>query len=514
MGQSRALQGIDWPTILLGLLLLIFGVMNVYSVNPDLGVKQMITAGLGALMIFGLIIISNNNRNFFEANSIMIYAISVILLAGVLVIGKEINGAKAWYRFGSFSLQPAEFAKIGTALLIANFLNHSNTNLNDLSTLGRILLILIIPIALIMIQPDLGSVIIFCSLAIPLYREGLNSGYLIIPIIGVVLFLISIVQIPFYVLILFGFIVLFISLLINAFNYSQDVEDMTYGVMLALVLFFGLIIGLSYLVSNLSLETRESFGHLYPERALFFSDPIRFNVNFYGFIGLILSLIPVVLMKIGRKKESMNSPFKINSGFKTDVMTTSAIVAIITLIFVTSLSFISPIIFEKLPKHQKERVMVLYEGEAKYRDTSGYNLLYAKTAIGSGEFAGKGYLQGTVKKGKFVPEQQTDYIFVTVGEEWGFLGSVAVVLVYSLFIGRIYYLAERHTNRFVRFYGYSVASILLFHFFINIAMVMGLFPTVGIPLPFFSYGGSSLWGFTILIGIFLIVHFQHKQSLL
>ncbi len=514
MGQSRALQGIDWPTILLGLILLTFGIMNVYSVNPDLGIKQMITSGLALVMILGLIVISNNNRNFFEANSLVIYIISLVLLAGVLVIGKEVNGAKAWYRFGSFSLQPAEFAKIGTALLIANYLNHANTNLNSFATLSRILIILALPIALIMLQPDLGSVIIFCSLAIPLYREGLNPGFIIIPIIGLVLFLISIIQIPFYVLLIFGFMLLFITLLIHAFNYSQDVEDTMYGVLIGLSIFFVLIIGLSYIVSNLSLHTRESFGHLYPERSLFFSDPIRFNVNVFGTIGFIFSILPIIVMKLNRRKEALNSPFKINSGFKTDILTTSAIVTTIALVFVTTLSFISPIIFEKLPKHQKERVMVLYEGEAKYRDTSGYNLLYAKTAIGSGEFAGKGYLQGTVKKGKFVPEQQTDYIFVTVGEEWGFIGSVVVVLLYALFVGRIYYLAEMHDNVFVRFYGYSVASILLFHFFINIAMVMGLFPTVGIPLPFFSYGGSSLWGFSILISIFLIIHFQHKQSLL
>lgn len=488
--------------------------MNVYSVQQDLGIKQMMWAGLGMVMIFGLMVISNNNRNFFEANSILIYGVAVILLAGVLVFGKEINGAKAWYRIGSLSLQPAEFAKIGTALLIANFLNHSNSNLNDLKSLGRILIIVCIPIALIMLQPDLGSVIIFCSLCIPLYREGLNPGIIIIPIIGIILFLISIVHIPFYVLLIFGFALLFIVLLINSFYYSQDVEETMYGIMIGLSIFFLLIIILSYLVSSLPEQTRESFGHLYPPRALFFTDPIRFNVNVFGTIGLLFSALPVLFYKLGKRKESMHSPFKINSGFKTDIMTTSAIIATIALIFVTTLSFISPIVFEKLPKHQKERVMVLYEGEAKYRDTSGYNLLYAKTAIGSGEFAGKGYLQGTVKQGRFVPEQQTDYIFVTVGEEWGFLGSVAVVIVYALFIGRIFYLAESHTNRFVRFYGYSVGAILFFHFFINIAMVMGLFPTVGIPLPFFSYGGSSLWGFTILIGIFLIIHFQHKQSLL
>lgn len=158
--------------------------------------------------------------------------------------------------------------------------------------------------------------------------------------------------------------------------------------------------------------------------------------------------------------------------------------------------------------------MVLFEGEKKFRDTSGYNLLYSKTAIGSGDLLGKGYLQGTVKMGKFVPEQSTDYIFCTVGEEWGFVGSTLLVIFYGLFILRIYYLAENQRSVFSRFFGYSVATIFLIHYFINIAMVMGLFPTVGIPLPFFSYGGSSLWAFITLITILLILNYKDKQSLI
>lgn len=514
MSQNRLLQGIDWVVLTLGMIIIIFGIMNVYSVNPDLGIKQIIWFALGIVFVLGLVIISSNNRNFFEVNSPFIYLISCLLLVGVLIFGTEINGAKAWYRFGPLSLQPAEFAKIGTSLLIANMLNHANASLNNLAFLGRILLVILLPITLIMLQPDLGSVIIFCSLSIALYREGLNPWIILGPIVGLIIFLISIVQIPFYVLLFFGFIILVIALLLLTFNYSKDIEDAAYGVLIGLTFYFLLLIAICYFVGHLSEEIRESFGYLFPMRSLFFSEPIFFNTVLFGVLGAVISILPVIIMKIVYKQETAASPFKLQSGLSANVMNFSIVCSIVLLLFTSTISFITPIIFEKLPKHQKERVMVLYEGEAKYRDTSGYNLLYAKTAIGSGEMLGKGYNQGTIKKGRFVPEQQTDYIFTAVGEEWGFVGSVFIVIVYALFVARLYFLAELHQNRFARFYGYCVASILFFHFFINIAMVMGLFPTVGIPLPFFSYGGSSFWGFTILIGIFLIIHYKSRQSLI
>ena len=182
-------------------------------------------------------------------------------------------------------------------------------------------------------------------------------------------------------------------------------------------------------------------------------------------------------------------------------------------IFLSGFVFFTPKILEKLPKHQRERVMVLYEGEMKYRDTSGYNLLYSKTAIGSGNIFGKGYREGSVTRGKFVPEQETDYIFCTVGEEWGFVGSTALILLYAFYIGRIYYLSEKQKSIFNRIFGYSFASILLMHFGINIGMVIGLFPTVGIPLPYFSYGGSSLVAFSIMTAIFFKLDYTDRNAL-
>ena len=184
-----------------------------------------------------------------------------------------------------------------------------------------------------------------------------------------------------------------------------------------------------------------------------------------------------------------------------------------TTLLLSALSYGSATVLEKLPKHQRERIEVLYKGEKQFRDTSGYNLLYSKTAIGSGELLGKGYMQGSVTRGKFVPEQETDYIFCTVGEEWGFVGSSILIIIYALYIGRIYYLSEKQKNVFNRVFGYSFASILLMHFVINIGMVMGLFPTVGIPLPYFSYGGSSLVAFSIMTFIFFKLNYADRNAL-
>lgn len=180
-------------------------------------------------------------------------------------------------------------------------------------------------------------------------------------------------------------------------------------------------------------------------------------------------------------------------------------------------SIFSPFFFQKfLKQHHKDRINILFQNEfdRKYRDNVGYNLLYSKTAIGSGKFFGKGYQKGTVTKGKFVPEQHTDYIFCTVGEEWGFIGSVILIIFYLLFISRIYFLSERQKDIFGRIFGYSVGNILLIHFIINLGMVMGLFPTIGIVLPFFSYGGSSLWSFTVLLFIFIRIDASDQTSLI
>ena len=317
-------------------------------------------------------------------------------------------------------MQPVEFAKIGTALMLANYVSNPDFNINNNKDLYISLAIVAIPGVVVLMIPDVGSLLVFIAFAIALYREGLSGKLFIVGTLFAGVFLIA--------------------------NYLND----PLGWSLWYFAMFILVVG-----------------------------AIWFAFNAFALRRNIYSLLPSVGIIIG----------------------------------LVALSMISPVIFEKLPKHQQERVEVLYKGEREFRDTSGYNLLYSKTAIGSGGMTGKGYKQGSVTQGKFVPEQETDYIFCTVGEEWGFVGSAILIICYTLFIGRIYYLAENQKSTFNRVFGYSFASVLLIHFAINLGMVMGLFPTVGIPLPFFSYGGSSLLAFSIMTFIFFKLNYADKNSL-
>ncbi|CAG0907320.1 unnamed protein product [Cyprideis torosa] len=381
-------------------LIIAFGVLNIYSVSPSFGQKQLIWVGMAFFMMLLGVIITNGRRNFFEINAPIFYLITVLLLVGLFPLGKEIHGAKAWYSIGGkFSIQPAEFAKIATGLMIANQLSLSeNMGRQEPSNFWKIAVILGIPMLLILLQPDLGSFIVFSAFILALFREGLSPWLILLPISLGGIFLSSVVWNPLWVMLCIGYIFTVVLL-------------------------------------------------------------------------LIITITPYAAV-------------------------------------------LSSFVFDKLPKHQKERVMVLFEGEEKYPRTAGYNLLYAKVAIGSGELKGRGWNSGPVTDGGFVPEQHTDYIFSTVGEEWGFLGASFLVLLYTAFIGRLYYLAESQKTVFARYFGNSVASILLIHFFLNVAMVMGLFPTVGIPLPFFSYGGSSLWAFSLLVFIFLKLNYDDKRSMI
>jgi rod shape determining protein RodA len=490
-------------------MLIAFGIMNIYSVEPAKGIKQLIFFGLSIFLILGIISFSSVTSNFFEVYSPFLYLGALLMLIGVLLFGKEINGAKAWFDFGFVSFQPAELGKLGTGLLLSNFISSPSIEINSRRTVITAFAIIGIPVALILLQPDLGSVLVFSAFIIALYREGFSAWYILIPVIGGTLFLSSISFPAYYVLVAIGFLTSVLSLFVIAFTYNRSILKSVMGVQLGLILFFIILFILVYFFPSLGIiddQTSKQYVSL---------EILQFNVFFFGLIGLGLAIISALSVSYFILKDNSESAYKmLSSEFATNQSYETGIITSVLFVIITGISLFSHKIYTELPKHQQERIMVLFEGEKKYRDTSGYNLLYSKTAIGSGDFLGKGYLQGTVKMGKFVPEQSTDYIFCTVGEEWGFLGSSILVIFYGLFILRIYRLAENQRNVFSRFFGYSVATIFLIHYFINIAMVMGLFPTVGIPLPFFSYGGSSLWAFITLITIFLILNYRDKQSLI
>ncbi|UNZ00173.1 rod shape-determining protein RodA [Zhouia spongiae] len=415
--KNRVIQQIDWLSILLYFALVFIGWLNIYSTtmsddnpailnfNQPYG-RQLIFIGLSILLIIFVLAIETK---FYARFSSIIYLASLASLLGLFVFGKNINGATSWYSFGSFGLQPSEFAKAATALALAKFLSDIQTNINDFKDQLRSFLIIILPPLLIIPQPDPGSALVYTSFFFVLYREGLPSYYLLVGFTAIILFVCT------------------------------------------------LLFGAAWVIVGLPLFT-----------ALFI---------------------------LYRKRKKLRVPT-----FKILIITLSSI------IFCLSVRYVFENVFEQRHRDRFNLWLRLEHDPSKLdeiRKTIGYNTYQSESAIGSGGLTGKGFLEGTRTKGDFVPEQHTDYIFSTVGEEWGFVGSAGVIILFTLLILRILVLAERQRSQFSRIYGYSVASILLFHFAINIGMVIGLLPTIGIPLPFFSYGGSGLWGFTILLFIFI-----------
>ncbi len=406
--------------VLLYILLVGFGWMNIYAASSTDSSREVFdfSTKYGKQLVFiclsipVIIFILFFNSKFYEQFSSVLYILSLVLLAGVFVFGKKINGATSWYNFGRIGLQPSEFSKSFTALALAKLMSDRQYNLKLLKNQMKAFIVIFLPAFLIALQPDMGSVLIYFAFFFVLNREGLTLAYILFGAISIILFLLTI--------------------------------------------YFGakwiLIICLSIL----------TIGVLYG----FYKNKrfIRFNA---------IKIISLYLF---------------------------------TSIFVFGIGYTYDNILEQ---HQKDRFNILL-GKVKDTRGIGYNSHQSELTISSGGFLGKGFLQGDRTQGDFVPEQHTDYIYSTVGEEWGFLGSSSVIILFILLLYRIIYLAETHTNKFGRIYGYGIASILFFHLIVNIGMVIGLLPTIGIPLPFFSYGGSSLWGFTILLFIFIRLD-AHKK---
>ncbi|MES2575090.1 MAG: rod shape-determining protein RodA [Bacteroidota bacterium] len=400
MKNQSLTNNIDWICIIIYILLVIMGWLNIYSSSlssmEGTSEKQFLFIVLTVPLIFILLYVDGK---FYEKYASVIYVIGLLSLAGLFVFGKTIKGQANWYSFGSFGIQPSEFVKSATALALAKYLSDVQVNLKDLNRQFQVLGILGLPILLI-VPHDPGSALIYCFLIIVLYREGLPAWYVWTGFIAIVLFVMTLVLEPQYVIL--------IALLIIAFiHYKSRLADR----------------------------------------------------------NIVLSAILLVLI----------------SGF------------------VFSVDYVFDNVFKQ---HHRDRFNILL-GKSVDMKGIGYNTNQSEIAIGSGGWLGKGFLEGTQTKGGFVPEQHTDYIFTTVGEEWGFAGSMMVIILFVCLLLRIIYLAERQKTKFSRVYGYCVAGVLFIHFFVNIAMVLGIFPTIGVPLPFFSYGGSGLWGFTILLFIFI-----------
>ncbi|MFV5691112.1 rod shape-determining protein RodA [Flavobacterium sp. LT1R49] len=401
MKNQSVTNNLDWICIIIYSLLVIMGWLNIYSSSlssmEDTYEKQLIFIVLTIPLIF---IILSVDGKFYEKYATIIFGISLLSLAGLFVFGKTIAGQRCWYGIGSFTLQPSEFAKAATALALAKYLSDTQINLKDVNRQIQALAIVFLPVMLILPQPDPGSALIYSIFIIVLYREGLPSWYVWTGFITILLFVLTLILQPQYV--------------------------------------------------------------------------------------VLIALAVLVIVHFKSRLSDRNIPL-------------SGILFVLMSGFVLSVSYVFENVFKQ---HHRDRFNILL-GKSVDMKGIGYNTNQSEIAIGSGGWFGKGFLEGTQTKGGFVPEQHTDYIFTTVGEEWGFVGSLVVI---GLFVGlflRLIYLAERQKTKFSRVYGYCVAGILFIHFFVNIAMVAGIFPTIGVPLPFFSYGGSGLWGFTILLFIFI-----------
>lgn len=434
---------------------------NILDISQRYG-KQMIWIGLSAVLAFFILLIDSK---FFVSFSYVLYALFVTLLVLVLFVGKEVNGAKSWLMLGGLAIQPAEFAKLGASLAVAKIISSHNFSFNNIRNVFVLALLIFLPVALIVLQNDTGSALVYVVFIIPLFREGMSGLILFFVFYAVLLFILTLVVSPLSILITVMALALFADLIIRKSWIDTGKVLATIGI--------GMLVVWGY--ATLFNENKPDAYYL-----LFRSSVLT---------SLFLLFVSVV-------KRVPQAP-------------------LIVSMFLLSLAFTFTVDYafsEILEPHQQSRINNLIGVESDPLG-AGYNVNQSKIAIGSGGITGKGFLQGTQTKYDFVPEQSTDFIFCTVGEEWGFVGTSAIVVFFMALFIRLIMLAERQRSVYSRVFGYSVASIIFFHFAVNIGMTIGLAPVIGIPLPFFSYGGSSLWFFTILLFIFLKLDSSRLEQL-
>ncbi len=456
----------DWITLSVYFSLLMIGWFMVFSTvyeekNPYAFLDITTTIGSQSLwMLLSLVAFFSAltlDWKFWNTLAFPIYAINIILLILVLFLGKEINGARAWFSFGFFSIQPSEWAKFGTILALSSYLSFFKTTASNVNIIIVSLAIFLGPALLILLQPDFGSAIVFLSLFILLYRRGLSPIVLILGFCVAGIFILSLIY-GFYTITVF---LVYFASLIFIFEYEKVQRALLVGITTLLIIIFLLL-------------QNEFIYIILPALIPFLG---------YGFVLLRNRNIKIV---------SIVSP-----------------ILIVAILF----SFTSSYVFDHFLKpHQQERINVWLRPEKCDPRGSLYNIIQSKLAIGSGGFQGKGFLKGEMTKLNYVPEQSTDFIFTSIGEEQGFIGSLGVIILYTILLLRCIIIAERANLEFIRNYAYGVAGVLFFHFAFNIGMTMGLMPVVGIPLPFLSKGGSSLMAFSIMIAVLIKMDMARFRS--
>lgn len=411
MNRDENISGkLDIVTVMLYLALVTLGWINLYAAVYDETVKQtiwdlslnsgrqLLFMAACVIIIMGIVIV---DMRFYEVFAYLIYGLVIALLVMVPLIGKEVGGNKSWIGIGSFGLQPSEFAKFATALAVAKYMGSVGFRMDNFRMQLVLFGIIGVPMLLILVQKDFGTLLVFSCFILVFFREGMSPFILIVGICAATIFI------------------------------------------------------LTLLIPN--------------------------QLYLHGAIVIVL----IALVALGKKK------------FKRIAILTIGAIMIMGVI-----ESVDYVITDVLKPHHQNRIKALINPDADPLGF-GWNVTQSKIAIGSGGFSGKGFLKGTQTKFDFVPEQSTDFIFCTIGEEYGWIGSLATISLFVALLLRIIFISERQKSRFARSYGYCVASIFFFHFATNIGMTIGLFPVIGIPLPFFSYGGSALWGFTILLFILM-----------
>ena len=469
--RQSSIRSLDWITIALFLFFVAFGWISIFASSlgdePSMTISLNTRAGkqllwIGASIVLALAVLITDSK-FFEAFAYPIYSAILLLLVAVLLIGVEVKGATSWIAIGSFRLQPAEFMKFATALALAKVLSRFNFSFNRIKDLALALFITFFPSLLILLQNDTGSALVYASLILVMYRQGLSGVFLTAAILAVLYFILSLIYSQSLVL-----------LMILALTVIGILTQKKYRILMGL--------GIIAASTTAILLLLNVFGLYKADIKTTLTAVIILSALYLFFKALI---------------------------DKSRTFMLAGLFLVISIGYTLSTNYV----FEKvLEDHQRTRIEVLL-GIKSDPSGAGYNVKQSRIAIGSGGFTGKGFLNGTYTKFKYVPEQSTDFIFCTVGEEWGFIGTFAVIALFSFFLIRLIYLAERQRSLFSKIYGYGVFSIFLFHVIINIGMTIGLAPVIGIPLPFFSYGGSSLWGFTILLFIFLKLDSNRMQIL-
>lgn len=456
--KSRSNSTYDWLLFALFFTILIIGwfikvaatpatswsEVTIWSFDTAVGMQTFWTIA-SILVFFSVLLIEKKFWNMF---SLPIYLISVGFLILVLLVGTEINGAKAWLSIGGISIQPVEFAKFATCLSLSNYLANPSVKVTNIRSMLIALLIIAIPVVLILLQPDVGSALVFFAFGFVLFRNGLSVW-------------------PFAIVLLLG-MVFIMTLSFNVYS------TLAFLLLLLLFVYASQFKFSQYWLGSILLLTVANI-------VMIRNDLVILSLVIDGVFAIVMTLLSIREGKL-----------------RLVTIATSTVLMLSAISYTTSYAF-----YNILKPHQQDRLNVWLHPERCDPRGSLYNVVLSRMAISSGGVEGKGYMQGTLTKLNYVPEHTTDFIFCIIGEEQGFIGSVIILGVFLIMILRILYVAERSSTRFVNYFGYGLAGILFFHVFINIGMTLGLVPVIGIPLPFISFGGSALLGFSLFFAVFI-----------